>query len=184
MRDIRICYVGDSFVQGVGDEAKLGWTGRLSQKSDEGEMQITHYNLGIRGDTSSDILKRWEQEVALRLGNGSENYVVFSFGVNDTVKVNGFVRVSLIESMTNIRDILGEAKPHYNVLMVGPPLIDDEEQNMRIRAYDQAYANICKNLGVPYLSIVDSTVEMVDNIEKGYELLAQYVYDWDAWWFK
>ncbi len=29
-RDIRICFVGDSFVAGLGDETGLGWVGRVT----------------------------------------------------------------------------------------------------------------------------------------------------------
>lgn len=31
--DLRICFIGDSFVAGVGDETALGWTGRLLARS-------------------------------------------------------------------------------------------------------------------------------------------------------
>jgi len=33
MEDVRVCYIGDSFVKGVGDQNKLGWAGRLSNMS-------------------------------------------------------------------------------------------------------------------------------------------------------
>ncbi len=45
---------------------------------------ITYYNLGIRRDTSTDIAKRWSQEVSLRLPKEYDGRVVFSFGLNDT----------------------------------------------------------------------------------------------------
>ena len=30
VRDLRVCFVGDSYVAGVGDTAGLGWVGRLA----------------------------------------------------------------------------------------------------------------------------------------------------------
>jgi lysophospholipase L1-like esterase len=31
--DVRVCFVGDSFVAGVGDPRHLGWAGRLAAQS-------------------------------------------------------------------------------------------------------------------------------------------------------
>jgi len=195
MEDIRICYIGDSFVKGIGDPNKLGWAGRLSYLSQNSEQNITHYNLGVRGDTSANILARWESEAKVRLPNFSINCIVFSFGVNDTIVENGIARVSLALSMKNLRNILGVAKVKYNVLMIGPPPIDDERQNISIKAYDEAYASVCNMLGVNYLSIFDKLIddeiwmgEVKNNDhahprENGYELLSQYIYNWKDWWF-
>ena len=35
----------------------LGWSGRLSPLARRGEYDLTPYNVGIRRDTSSDIVK-------------------------------------------------------------------------------------------------------------------------------
>lgn len=78
MRDVRICYIGDSFVNGTGDPTKLGWTGRVSASSQNNNLDVTYYNLEIRRETSEDILKRWESECQPRLPKVSENKVVFS----------------------------------------------------------------------------------------------------------
>ena len=195
MEDIRICYIGDSFVKGIGDPNKLGWAGRLSYLSQNSQRAITHYNLGVRGDTSTNILARWEREAKVRLPLFSINCIVFSFGVNDTIVENGITRVPIAQSMKNCRNILGVAKVKYNVLMIGPPPIDDEKQNNSIKAYDEAYASVCNMLGVNYLSIFDKLVndevwmgDVRDNDhvhprENGYELLSQYIYNWKGWWF-
>jgi lysophospholipase L1-like esterase len=195
MEDVRVCYIGDSFVKGIGDPNKLGWAGRLSHMSQNSEREITHYNLGVRGNSSADILARWESEAKVRLPNFSINCIVFSFGVNDTIVENGRARVSIAQSMKNLRNILGVAKVKYNVLMIGPPPIDDERQNNSIKSYDGAYATVCNMLGVNYLSIFDKLIndevwmsEVKNNDhahprENGYELLSQYIYDWDGWWF-
>ena len=195
MEDIRICYIGDSFVKGTGDSKMLGWAGRLSLMSQKSGQEITHYNLGVRRDTSSDILARWELEAHVRLPSFSINCVVFSFGVNDTVIENNRVRVSLVDSMKNAREILGIAKVKYNVLMIGPPPIDNEQQNIRIKSYDEAYSTVCQMLGINYLSIFDTLIDnpnWINDIrsndgihpkENSYELLSQHIYNWDGWWF-
>ena len=152
-KDIRICFVGDSFVNGVGDKEKLGWSGRLCALSESRNTEITYYNLGIRRNTSSDICKRWKQECTCRLPQGSENLVIFSFGVNDTVIENGELRVSTEQSIKNTRNILIEASKIYPVKMIGPPPIEDEIQNGRIKKIDASFLLLCEDLSIPYLSI-------------------------------
>jgi len=196
MRDIRICYVGDSFINGTGDPDKLGWTGRLSASSQNDNRDITHYNLGIRRNTSEDILKRWESECQARLPEISVNKVVFSFGVNDTVIENGQKRVSLENSIENARKILLKASTKYDVIMIGMPPIDDEEQNKVIKELDTKYKILCNELSIPYLSIYERLVndkiwknEVSSNDgahprDKGYEFLASFIEKWTGWWFK
>ena len=88
-QDIRICFIGDSLVNGTGDEAALGWAGRLCAMANASDIPVTYYNLGIRRDTSKDILLRWESECTLRLPDSCDGRIVLSCGVNDTVIENG-----------------------------------------------------------------------------------------------
>ena len=193
MRDVRICYVGDSFVNGIGDPTKLGWTGRLSASSQNNNLDITHYNLGIRRETSEDILKRWELECQARLPKGLENKVVFSFGVNDTVIENGQRRVSLENSIANAKTMLLNASKKYDVIMIGMPPINDDEQNESIKELDSKYQELCNGLNIPYLSIFNrlrhdkiwkEEVTLNDGAhprDKGYEILANFINNWNAW---
>ena len=196
MKDIRICYVGDSFVNGTGDPEKLGWAGRLSRYAEKEGVEITHYNLGVRRETSHDIAQRWVSECQARLPEGCNKRVVFSFGVNDAVAENGYPRVPVDVSVANAKSILKEAKQYYPVVMVGPPPIDDESLNERIRELDERYARLCVELSVSYLSIFDRLQD--DEVWKkevsgndgahpraeGYALLAEYIRSWEGWWFK
>lgn len=196
MKDIRICYVGDSFVNGTGDPDKLGWVGRLSRNAESDGIEITHYNLGIRRETSSDIVQRWASECRARLPDGSDNRVVFSFGVNDAVVEKGSPRVGVDVSVVNARAILTEALRSYAVIMVGPPPIDDDALNVKIRELDEKYAGLCRELKVPYLSVFDRLAgDAVWNCEvkgndgahpraEGYTRLAEYIQSWEGWWFR
>jgi len=196
VKDIRICYVGDSFVNGTGDPDKLGWTGRLSRCAESDGAEITHYNLGIRRETSGDILQRWAKECRARLPEVSDNRVVFSFGVNDAVVEEGTPRVGVETSVANARAILTEALSFYSVIMVGPPPIDDEMLNKTIRELDEKYADLCRELKVPYLSVFDrlagdalwqrevSSNDGAHPRSEGYALLADYIRGWEGWWFR
>nr|WP_290227257.1 GDSL-type esterase/lipase family protein [Trichocoleus desertorum] len=195
--DIRICFVGDSFVNGTGDPHCLGWTGRVCATVAHQGYNVTYYNLGIRRETSEDIRDRWQQEVERRLPVSCDRRVVFSFGVNDTTLENGKPRVDPSHSIKNAREILTEAQRSLPVLMVGPAPVADAEQNQRICDLSVRLAELCQELEVPFLEIAGllqaSAVWIPEAIANdgahpgaaGYGELAELVQGWSAWrgWF-
>jgi len=195
MQDIRIFYIGDSFVNGTGDPEKLGWCGRLSIAAQAHGREITHYNLGVRRETSSDILDRFESEVHRRLMEGSQIKIVFSFGVNDMVIEEGKTRVSLDKSIENTSTLLKTALQKGDVIMVGPPPIDDEQINGRIKTLDQSFDRLCHSLSVPYISVLEQLLQepvWLDEVSKndgahpkskGYEVLANIIASHQEWWY-
>ncbi|MEW5747105.1 MAG: GDSL-type esterase/lipase family protein [Nitrospirota bacterium] len=193
-RDIRICFIGDSFVNGTGDETALGWAGRLCAAACQSGIPVTYYNLGIRRDTSKDILLRWENECALRLPDFCDGRVVVSCGVNDTVIEDGTLRVRPEDSCAHIREILRGAQK-YGVIMVGPPPVDDDEQNVRIKALAAAFEHEAKGLGVPYIDLFTPLAadaafkkEIAGNDgahprSNGYLKMATIIRSSPQWWF-
>ena len=99
--DHRICFVGDSFVQGTCDPEARGWVGRVSAAARQAGFDVTAYHLGVRRDTSREVLARWEAECAARFRADCTKYVVFSFGANDMTHEYGALRVSEAESVAN-----------------------------------------------------------------------------------
>lgn len=198
LKEIRICFLGESFVNGTGDYEYLGWTGRICQDAFSKGFDITHYNLGVRRETSRELRKRWLQEVSDRLPKEYDGRVVFSFGTNDTTMENGKTRVSLQESITNLQDILSIAKNLYPVLIISPSPIDDKEQNQRSSELSKEFAKVCDRLNVPYLDIFpeliksDTWMDEVKNNDgahpraAGYQIFAEIVQSWSGWlnWFK
>lgn len=172
----------------------LGWGGRLCAAAHSRGIPVTYYNLGIRRNTSRDILQRWETECALRLPDACDGRIVLSCGVNDTVIENGSVRVHPDESCANVREILRGAKK-YKILMLGPPPVDEDEQNERIASLSQAYAQEAKALGVPYIDLFSPLArdaayrrEVLNNDGShpksgGYAKMAQVVSLSPHWWF-
>ncbi|NEW54097.1 G-D-S-L family lipolytic protein [Nocardia cyriacigeorgica] len=151
-RDTRICFVGDSFVAGVGDSTALGWAGRLVADAHAEGFPVTAYNLGVRRQTSTDIRSRWLGECLQRLPEGIDARVVFSFGVNDAMWENGRERVPPEDSADNLTALLASAAAHgWRALVIAPPPIDDEEHNTRTAALDARFADICAAADVPYV---------------------------------
>src|ERR1700761_483562 len=84
MTDIRVCFLGDSFTLGTGDDDGLGWVGRVHATERGRGVDLTSYNLGVRGQTGAEIAARAPREVAERIsGKGDRQAVVVSFGSND-----------------------------------------------------------------------------------------------------
>jgi len=194
-QDLRICFLGDSLVNGTGDENALGWAGRLCAQAIHNGFPITYYNLGIRGETSQQIKERWERECASRLPAFCDGRIVLSCGVNDTARQNGALRVFNQDSRRNIQQILRQAKQKYKVLTVGPPPVADETHNERIQGLSQILAEASKMLEVPYidlfLPLVADPIYRQDVLrndgshpqKRGYEKMAQMIQSSPNWWF-
>ena len=118
--DLRICFVGDSFVNGTGDDTALGWVGRVCAEARARGVRLTSYNLGVRRDTSQDVLARWEAECRRRLPADCDARIVLSFGVNDTVVETGHERVALEASCEALRQIV-RAAGRYLIAVRGAP---------------------------------------------------------------
>jgi lysophospholipase L1-like esterase len=195
---MRICFVGDSFVNGTGDPEYLGWTGRICRAARRKGLDITYYNLGIRRNTSADIALRWLEEVSRRLPEECNGRVVFSFGVNDTTIEEGKTRINFQNSIENTSNILTDANPLFPVLMVSPPPVPDIEQNIRVAELSRQFDSVCRQLGVPYLDVFNplqaSTVWLKEAAANdgyhpglaGYSELAKLVERWCSWlsWIK
>lgn len=192
---IRICFIGDSFVQGIGDPEYRGWVGRVLQAT---EGDITAFNLGIRRDTSEDVLRRCRQEIGPRTLPGVDNRLVVSFGSNDASEENGKVRVDPARCLDNLATILDEARPRdIASLVVGPPpVIDAGERHLRrLSELADEMAALCRSQSVPFIA---TTQDLADDPtwtqeamagdgahpgSGGYQKLADIILagDWHEW---
>jgi acyl-CoA thioesterase-1 len=193
--DIRICFVGDSLVNGTGDTTALGWTGRVCAAANRRGFVVTGYNLGIRRDTSGDIKARWQEEVDRRQDPQADNRLVFSFGVNDTTEEVGGLRIQPSTSLANAHDILGRAQHTGSVLLIGPSPVADAAQNERIAHFSMALSELAAGLSIPFLAVFDALYtggNWMNELHNGdgshpdaggYAQLASLVLQWPAWWF-
>ncbi|MBF6334861.1 G-D-S-L family lipolytic protein [Nocardia abscessus] len=194
-RDLRVCFVGDSFVAGVGDPRGLGWAGRLTSAAYARGVPSTAYNLGVRRQTSAEILARFRAECSPRLPEGVDARVVLSFGVNDAMHENGGPRVGPEESLANLSELLAQAvERNWRVLLVAPPPIADAEHNARTAALDERFARVCAAADVPYVRVHQplrgnpvwcAEVRAGDGAHPGAagydEMAALIAPDWHAW---
>ena len=143
---MRICFLGDSFVSGAYDLECLGWAGRICAAARKRGHDISPYNLGIRGETSVQLAARWHNEASLRHNALQEVRLVFEFGMNDARDVNGKPQLDEAESLAAARKILGKASEWKPVLMVGPPPVNDEPRNSRVKSISEKLAALSLNL--------------------------------------
>ncbi|WP_380175097.1 GDSL-type esterase/lipase family protein [Kineococcus sp. DHX-1] len=153
--DVRVCFVGDSFVAGAGDPEHLGWVGRVAAAGHADGRPLTSYDLGVRRGTSGDVLARWRTECTPRLPTDCRAGVVVSFGVNGTTLEEGRPRTAPERCAAHLEALLRQSRePGWPVLVVGPPAVDDEAQNDRTAVVDAAFTDVCSRLGVPYVGVL------------------------------
>jgi len=191
-RDIALVFIGDSYVAGYGDPKDLGWVSRVVGRTEHPDVDITAYQLGVRGDSSADVLSRWRTECPPRWKGRSEKRLVVAVGHNDAVSCMTTARVRL-----NLANILDDAAASgVSAFAVGPPPTLDEELNGRLEIVVEAQADVCARRGVPYVdcyrpligheqwhSDLGANGSGVHPGQAGYGLIAWLVLHggWDQW---
>jgi lysophospholipase L1-like esterase len=158
-RDLRVLALGDSFVAGVGDPDGRGWFGRLVSAAGRRGVATTAYNLGVRRDTTGDVLARWHREVAVRRAPGCDERLVVSVGVNDCTVENGTQRVATEQSVADLARLLADAgEAGLPTFVVGPPPIADAEVNRRVVELSARFRDVCADAGAPFVEVVHDLV--------------------------
>ncbi|MFI1973306.1 GDSL-type esterase/lipase family protein [Streptomyces cinnamoneus] len=160
IEDIRICFIGDSFVQGIGDPEYRGWVGRVLEATGK---DMTTFNLGIRGNTSDDVLRRCWMEVPGRTLPQADNRLVVSLGSNDMIEVDGSLRVDADRCLENLVSLLDSCRRHAIApLVVGPPPVigaGDAHLRRTAKLADEMDA-LCQGQHVPFIT---TTLELADD---------------------
>ena len=200
----RICFIGASTTEGMGDETGAGWPGRLAQPYRE---TIIPYNLGVRGQLLAEIANRAASECCARILDRDLGGIIFCSGMNDIARHNGIRRNSSRRAnetyTTLLRDLAGIAR----LIVVGPfPVftarmpyhsqmsgLDFDFRNDDIAVADQAYQSIAEEMGIPYLSLFNElrqsdlyagSLSQGDGLHPGgagYQLIADKIGAWAPW---
>ncbi len=186
----RVLFFGDSLVAGIGDPTGGGWVALLVRACFDNALPVTAYNLGVRRETSIQIAARWRAEAAPRVPAGSDSRIVLSFGANDTTIEHGHVRVPADSSRRALATVLDEASPlGFGSFVIGPAPVDDVEQNRRIVALTESFAEVCSERDVPFIGVAEtllassvwmSQVSAGDGAHpgaEGYQTIAQLLID-------
>lgn len=188
--------MGDSFVLGVGDPECLGWTGRVARRALAAGHNVTSYNIGIRGETTHDIFRRWRAEVKRRLEGDFDGRVVFSFGLNDIANVDNGVTITIADTVHVAEKIVLESIKEYKTLWIGPPPVADPVRSRFIGRISKAFEKLAVSKKIKFLNVFDSLkrskvwMAEVENNDgshpgaEGYEEFARLVLAWPSWWYR
>lgn len=130
---MRVLVFGASITQGFYD-TEGGWVNRLRKYYDTllinnpSVDQPTVFNLGISGDTSKDVLKRFETEARARVWPGEKFTFIFSIGTNNArADKNGKAESTPEEYREDIEELINIAKKFSEKMMfVGLPPCDEK----------------------------------------------------------
>lgn len=172
---MNILVFGDSIAWGAWDH-EGGWVARLHKdvsavmlgQHEPLQAKITYmYNVGRSGDTSSQVLARFDQEADVR---GFGDVVIFQVGVNDTLTeiATNEPKVSYEDFVSNMETLITKAKTFAStVLVIGLLPVDDTQVDPVpwktetayrleiVTKYHHALKETCERTGTDFLDLFD-----------------------------
>lgn len=161
----RICIFGDSVVWGACIPKREAWTDLLRNHLDEKfNYSVALYNLGIDGNTSKDILKRFDVEAQAR----NPDVIICAVGANDSIfRNNNQFDISESDFLQNLTDILKKAKTYSEqILFVGLVKGSDVEtiplkrsttgkcySKLAVKKYDECIKLFTKQNNIPFVDV-------------------------------
>lgn len=167
---MRVLIFGDSITQGFWD-VDGGWVSRLRKEYDQKAVEADDYdqpiifNLGVSGNTSDDVLARFENETKARAND--ELAFVFAIGVNDA-RTKAGVNFSDVERYRkNLSEIVSLARQYSDrILFVGlTPCVEERSNpvswgdtgytNARIKTFDSTLKEFCDDNQVQFVEVFE-----------------------------
>ena len=163
----RICIWGDSITWGAFDKEKQGWVNRLRHYLENNLKDYFEvYNLGISGDNSAKLIKRFEVECAAR----DPDIIIFAIGINDSQYINdkNNARVILQDYEENLQTLINLAKKFSSkIAFIGLTRVvetkvmpipwgpDKFYDNEKIKSYDNKLKEVASKNNLPYIHMFD-----------------------------
>jgi lysophospholipase L1-like esterase len=157
---------GDSITQGLCD-TEGGWVERLRKANNS----TTFFNLGIAGDSSNDVLARFDNETAARVDTEEQTAFIFAVGFNDSRTKSGLSFSNPENYERNLAETLKRAKKYSDkILFVGlTPCVETRSNpvswsnsgytNARVKQFDNTLREFCEQNGVNYVELLTSFQE-------------------------
>ena len=158
-----ICIWGDSITWGAWDYEKGGWVNRLHLALDAKQTLPRVTNLGISGNTTKDLLKRFLCEAEAR----NPGFIIFAIGINDSCleQTGGTEIVSIQDFEKNYEELLRQARQFTDqIVLIGLTWYDESSNrhrsehyyyNKRIQQYDAKIKEIGEKNNLTYIHLFD-----------------------------
>jgi lysophospholipase L1-like esterase len=184
---MRIFVFGDSITYGNWDYEGGGWVNRLRNFLDTKSL-VKHkfdyrlYNLGISGDTSKDLLYRFEFEIKNRLKDNEESLVIIEIGINDSLFFQDKKKLTTSPKIfrKNIQKLIKLSRKFTEkIIFVGPTSVVESKvnplpwrkevsyKNGYISKYNEVIKSVCKENKVFFIDIFAEWINL------NYEILLE-----------
>ena len=170
----RILVFGASITYGAWDE-EGGWTQRLRKFLDKKALEnpdlyFRVFNLGIPGNTTEDLLKRFEFESIQRLRKDEDAVFIFGTGTNDSqfLTSKNALRILPEKFKENIQKLIDIAKKFSSkIVFLESTPVDEKEtvpipwnkdrscKNENIQRYNEIIKSICKGNRIYFIGTFD-----------------------------
>jgi lysophospholipase L1-like esterase len=160
-----ICVFGASISSGLNDFQEGGWCGRLKKQLLPKGYLVN--NLGIIGESSTELLQRFESECVPRKPDG----IIIAIGCNDSqfLMDEQRVRVELHETIQNFEQLIDLARKFTTqVVVLGLTPVEEERINpifmqekrkiylySWLVSYDLSIEYVAIQKGVPFIPTMD-----------------------------
>lgn len=188
---------GDSIVFGRGVVPSTGWANKLKKYLESKDFYNVFYNLGIPGESSTTLLRRFETECKARIEGtwpGSKFVIILGIGMNDIfykkTPESPSTKPAVFEK--NMLKLIKSAKKYTkNIVFVGITPVDEKltkpwegcfYTNDIIKQYNDIIFNSCKDTGVLFIDIFNKMpgyqkllVDGVHPNDKGYAKMYEII---------
>jgi len=164
---------GDSITYGAWGIKNSGWAAQLRRFLDEKQAKdpdfyALFYNLGISGETTNGLIKRFDPELNARKRDGDEGEAIFifAFGANDAAYLDETkeFRVSIESFRSNLDSVISKAtlvSPKIIVLNILPvteeihskPRYGKIRLNSYMEKYNAVIAEVAKNNNAQFIDV-------------------------------
>ncbi len=171
----QIFIFGDSITFGQWDK-KGGWAERL--KNDLSSRSVTSnqenyfevHNLGVPGDTTQDLLERFEEEFNARYDKEEETVFIFAIGINDSAiltkdKTNSISKEAFRRNTKELADCARKYSSKLFFVELTP--VEEEKTNpwgllrqkaylnSEIEEYNRILIELCEDNSLPFVAVMD-----------------------------
>jgi lysophospholipase L1-like esterase len=171
----QILIFGDSITYGASD-LEGGWASRLRKYVDQKGLTDPDYynlvyNLGISGNNTIDVLKRFEFEIQQRIKEEGETVIIFAIGTNDSQLFNGEFRTEPEQFERNLKELYTLAQKYsQKIIFVGLFPIDESKTTpvswhkdkfyklVNIKNNNETIKNFCKENKLVFVEIFDKFI--------------------------
>jgi len=178
--ETRISIFGDSITWGAWDPENGGWVTQLRRYFETNEnYEVDVYNLGVSGDTTNDLLIRFNTGCLAR--NRHPQTIIFAIGINDSQYINATdnPRTPIEKFQNNLVELINQAKNFSEkILFIGLTKIDEAKtmpvpwspekfySNDNVAKYNSVIKKISGEYNLPFIDLLDllETNELEDGL--------------------